>query len=130
MAVQTTTTSVTQSASPATRQMSMSLTASRLRSSAREPRTGLPLPLEHVRKTVVLALLLTCFCPVFAQKQSPAHWTLTPTQHKVAPGAEVLLELRLELESGWHMYSVTTPKPGPSGGPIQTTIRLADSSAV
>jgi thiol:disulfide interchange protein DsbD len=28
------------------------------------------------------------------------------------------------------MYSVTTPKPGPTGGPNQTTIRLADSPAV
>jgi thiol:disulfide interchange protein len=28
------------------------------------------------------------------------------------------------------MYSVTTPKPGPTGGPNQTTIQLADSPAV
>ncbi len=28
------------------------------------------------------------------------------------------------------MYSVTTPKPGPTGGPTQTTIRLADSPAI
>jgi thiol:disulfide interchange protein DsbD len=41
-----------------------------------------------------------------------------------------LLELQLELESGWHMYSVTTPKPGPTGGPTQTTIRLAESPAI
>ena len=28
------------------------------------------------------------------------------------------------------MYSVTTPKPGPTGGPTQTTIRLAESPAI
>ncbi len=28
------------------------------------------------------------------------------------------------------MYSVTTPKPGPTGGPTQTTIQLADSPAM
>lgn len=28
------------------------------------------------------------------------------------------------------MYSVTTPKPGPTGGPTQTTIQLADSPAL
>ena len=42
----------------------------------------------------------------------------------------MLLELQLNLDSGWHMYSVTTPKPGPTGGPTQTTIHLADSPAI
>jgi thiol:disulfide interchange protein len=83
-----------------------------------------------VRKKRLLALFLACFCPVFAQKTSPAHWTLSSAQQRVAPGSEVLLELQLELDSGWHMYSVTTPKPGPTGGPTQTTIRLADSPAI
>ncbi len=41
-----------------------------------------------------------------------------------------MLELRLDLDAGWHMYSVTTPKPGPTGGPTQTTIQLADSPAL
>lgn len=55
---------------------------------------------------------------------------MRPSQQRIAPGSEVLLELQLELENGWHMYSVTTPKPGPTGGPTQTTIRLAESPAV
>lgn len=49
---------------------------------------------------------------------------------RVAPGSDLLLELKLDLDAPWHMYSVTTPKPGPEGGPIQTTIRLADTPAV
>ena len=83
-----------------------------------------------MRSIFKLSLFLACLCPLGAQTKSPAHWTLTPAQQRVAPGSETLLELRLELENGWHMYSVTTPKPGPTGGPIQTTIQLADSPAV
>jgi len=78
----------------------------------------------------VLILLLSSVCAIFAQKASPAHWTLTPSQQRIAPGSEALLELRLDLDSGWHMYSVTTPKPGPTGGPTQTTIALTESKVV
>ncbi|MDR3719734.1 MAG: cytochrome c biogenesis protein CcdA [Bryobacteraceae bacterium] len=106
------------------------MTASRLRSSAPERKTGSLPPLKIVPRFGVFALFLTCFCPVFGQVPSPAHWTLTPAQQRVAPGGEALLELRLDLDAGWHMYSVTTPKPGPTGGPTQTTIQLADSPAV
>lgn len=42
----------------------------------------------------------------------------------------MLLELKLDLDAPWHMYSVTTPKPGPAGGPTQTNIRLAETPAV
>ena len=42
-----------------------------------------------------------------------------------APGAEVLGKLTGTIESGWHLYSITTPP-----GPIPTTIRLADNPAV
>ena len=65
-----------------------------------------------------------------AQAPTPAHWSLTPSRDRVQPGAEALLELKLVLDSPWHMYSVTTPKPGPEGGPTQTTIRLMDNPAV
>jgi thiol:disulfide interchange protein len=94
------------------------------------PKTGSPLPLKFVRLERVFALLLVCLCAISAQTPSPAHWTLTPSQQRIAPGSEVLLGLQLDLENGWHMYSVTTPKPGPTGGPSQTTIRLAESPAV
>lgn len=87
-------------------------------------------PLDLARSIGAFSLILTCFCPVFGQVASPAHWTLTPAQQPVAPGSEVVLELRLDLEAGWHMYSVTTPRPGPTGGPTQTTIQLADSPSL
>jgi thiol:disulfide interchange protein DsbD len=51
---------------------------------------------------------------------------LKPSAERVAPGAEVLLTLELALDEGWHMYSLTTP----AGGPIPTTMRLADNPGV
>ena len=42
----------------------------------------------------------------------------------------MLLELTLNLEEPWHMYSPTTPKPGPTGGPIPTTIEIEENPAV
>ena len=61
---------------------------------------------------------------------SPAHWTLQPSAPKVPPGKPFTAELKLDLESPWHMYSLSTPKPGPNGGPIATTIVLAPSPAI
>ena len=46
------------------------------------------------------------------------------------PGSAVVLELDLTLEEPWHMYSPTTPRPGPTGGPIPTTISLKESPAI
>lgn len=51
-----------------------------------------------------------------------------PTAAQAAPGGEVTAELKLRLDEPWHMYSLTTPKPGPTGGPTATTIKLADES--
>jgi thiol:disulfide interchange protein DsbD len=68
--------------------------------------------------------------PVAAQAPSPASWTLVPSSPKVAPGGEFSAELRLNLVEPWHMYSLTTPKPGPTGGPIATTIKLAETPGV
>lgn len=42
----------------------------------------------------------------------------------------MLLELKLDLQEPWHMYSPTTPKPGPTGGPIPTTIEIEENPAV
>ncbi len=49
---------------------------------------------------------------------------------KAAPGGEVTLQLKLKLDEPWHMYSLTTPKPGPTGGPTATTIKVAEDPAV
>jgi len=58
--------------------------------------------------------------------QDPVQWSLTPEKTTVAPGGTVLARLTASLEPGWHLYSPTTPK----GGPIPTSLGLADSPSV
>lgn len=100
------------------------------RSSARKPGTASPRPPHRPGLLRAFPLFLALIGAAAAQNPSPAHWTLTPSAARVAPGSDLLLELKLDLDAPWHMYSVTTPKPGPEGGPTQTTIRLADTPAV
>lgn len=58
--------------------------------------------------------------------EDPVQWSLAPEATSVAPGGTVLARLTATLEPGWHLYSPTTPK----GGPIPTTLALADSPAI
>jgi thiol:disulfide interchange protein DsbD len=72
---------------------------------------------------IVLAFLAVQ--SVWAQRDlNRVQWTLEapPT---AAPGAEILAKLNGTVESGWHLYSITTPP-----GPIPTTIKLADNPAI
>jgi thiol:disulfide interchange protein DsbD len=75
------------------------------------------------RPLSLLAVLLAAALPLAAQAKSPASWTLTPDVQKAAPGTVVGAKLDLSLEGEWHMYSLTTPPPGPTGGPTATTIQ-------
>jgi len=66
------------------------------------------------------ALLLLAALPAFAQpsdKFNHVEWTATA----VSPD---LVKLDARIDSGWHMYSLTTPP-----GPIPTTIKLVESPA-
>lgn len=74
----------------------------------------------------LLLLLALLALPLAAQRPHPARWTLKPLAPATAPGAQLLLELKVELDEPWHMYSLTTPK----GGPIVSTIQLAESPVV
>ncbi|MGH9613777.1 MAG: protein-disulfide reductase DsbD domain-containing protein, partial [Bryobacteraceae bacterium] len=58
--------------------------------------------------------------------QDPVQWTLTLDQKSAPPGGKVLAKLTGSIESGWHLYSLTTP----SGGPNATTVTLAENPAV
>jgi thiol:disulfide interchange protein DsbD len=73
----------------------------------------------------ILALLALA-APSFAQKLDPIQWTLTPVQAKAAPGQSVVLKLTATMGEGWHLYSVTTP----AGGPIPTSLKLAENPAL
>jgi len=70
---------------------------------------------------------LFCAASAFAQTEKFNHvqWTLKLDQPSAAPGATLLGRLEARVDPEWHMYSLTTPP-----GPIPTTIKLTDSSAV
>ena len=74
---------------------------------------------------VLLALLLTA-ASGGAEKLDPAKWSLELQSAAAAPGSKILARLRAKIESGWHLYSLTTP----AGGPIRTTVHLADNTTV
>src|SRR5438445_5571063 len=71
-----------------------------------------------------LAVLLAARSAL-AEKLDPAKWPLD-LPPAAAPGTTVTARLEAKIEPGWHLYSLTTP----AGGPIPTTIRLADNPAI
>ncbi len=72
-----------------------------------------------------LCLPLAAQKPVAAQKLDPVQWTLELETAKAPPGSKVLARLTARMEPGWHLYSLTTPKP-----PIATTIKPAENPAL
>lgn len=66
--------------------------------------------------------------PLLAAKEDPVQWTLAPAtgSSDVTPGGHAYLALKASIMPGWHLYSPTTP----AGGPIITSIRVADSPAI
>jgi thiol:disulfide interchange protein DsbD len=77
------------------------------------------------------ALFVLGLAPVlFGQKQDPVQWSLSSEVAKAAPGSVVPLKLTAKLEDGWHLYSLTQPKPGPDGGPNPSTAVLAENAAL
>ncbi|MFL6446348.1 MAG: protein-disulfide reductase DsbD family protein [Bryobacteraceae bacterium] len=61
-------------------------------------------------------------------KEDPVSWTLSPENNRkiAAPGSKAYLQLQAKIESGWHLYSPTTPP----GGPIITKIAVTPSPAL
>jgi thiol:disulfide interchange protein len=71
-----------------------------------------------MRYPLIKLALLLFILPVAAIAQDPAKWSLYVTdQGKV-------VELKAAVEDGWHLYSLDQPK----GGPIPTTIKVAEGS--
>jgi thiol:disulfide interchange protein DsbD len=58
--------------------------------------------------------------------QDPVQWTLAFDSKSAQPGSHVLARFTGKIDSGWHLYSLTTPK----GGPNPTTVGVADNPAV
>ena len=72
-----------------------------------------------------LTLLLMTLASLFGAAPDPVQWTLTFDSKSAAPGSKILGHLTAKIEPGWHLYSLTTPRP-----PIATTAVLADSPVV
>ena len=76
-----------------------------------------------MKQAVLLAALAAL--GVHAQKLDPIQWGLSLDAAKAPPGARLPGKLAVTMEPGWHLYSLTTPRP-----PIATTIKAADSPVV
>lgn len=61
-----------------------------------------------------------------AQRLDPVKWSLSVEPASVPPGGAFVARLTATIEAGWHLYSLSTP----AGGPIPTTLRLADHPSV
>ena len=82
-----------------------------------------------LRAAALFAILSGIFTTApLAAKDDPVQWTLSPANNttNIKPGGHVWLDLTATIQPEWHLYSPTTP----AGGPIITTIRLADNPAV
>ena len=67
-----------------------------------------------------MALIAASLPLAFGQKLDPVQWTLAADSKAAPAGSKVLLRLTAEIEPGWHLYSLTTPK----GGANPTTIKM------
>jgi thiol:disulfide interchange protein DsbD len=74
-------------------------------------------------KPAIVSLLLVAGC-AFAQPDERVQWSLALEPGSAPPGAKVLARLTGRIDSGWHLYSMST------AAAIPTTILLADSPVV
>jgi thiol:disulfide interchange protein DsbD len=71
-----------------------------------------------MKKILTLGLSLVLLNLVNAQVRNPVQWTFTA---KKLNATSYEVHLTATIESGWHLYSQTTP----DGGPVATTIEVA-----
>jgi len=69
----------------------------------------------------LLSALVLTTALVLAQKLDPIQWK-AEAPLAAAPGSTVLIKVSATIEPGWHLYSLTTPRPS-----IPTTFKLADN---
>src|SRR5258708_27072239 len=73
----------------------------------------------------ILLVLIAGLAPMLGAVEDPVHWTLTFDSKSVPPGSKFIGHMTAKIDPGWHLYSLTTPRP-----PIATTAALADNPAV
>jgi len=79
-----------------------------------------------MKRWVILPLLLAAALTAAAQRLNPVQWQLSLEPERAAPGSRLLGRLTARIDSGWHLYSLSSP----AGGPVPTTIALAPHPAV
>lgn len=76
-----------------------------------------------MKKVFFFSVLLLCGNLLFAQIKTPVSWTATS---KKIDNKTYEVHLTANIESGWHIYSQTTP----DGGPVPTDISFAKNPLV
>jgi hypothetical protein len=76
-----------------------------------------------MKKSVILGLCLAVLNLVNAQVKNPVQWAFSA---KKINATTYEVHLTATIESGWHLYSQTTPE----GGPVATTIEFAKNPLV
>ena len=69
-------------------------------------------------------LLLVASAGAFAQGPNYVQWSLTLDPATAAPGSKVLARLEGKIDSGWHLYSMST------AAAIPTSVKLAPNPAI
>lgn len=83
-------------------------------------------PGDRLRLGGAAALLLIFSGEGFAATPDPAKWSLELDPARAAPESKVVGRLQAQIEPGWHVYSLTTPK----GGANPTRITVAPNPVV
>jgi len=73
-----------------------------------------------------LVFATLCWSQAPSKKKDPVKWNMEMVQPDAKPGGWAVAKLTATIEEPWHLYSPTTPE----GGPIITSIKLADNDAV
>lgn len=78
------------------------------------------------RHYLIIALLLISSAASVLAQDDPAKWTLSPELkgRSFARGDDVKAVLSAKIDEGWHLYALDQP----AGGPIATTVKVAEGS--
>jgi thiol:disulfide interchange protein DsbD len=74
--------------------------------------------------SLVPLLVLTAALPAAPQRLNPIQWSFALEPDKAPPGGRVLGRVTAGIDPGWHLYSLSSPKP------IIARLRLEDHPAV
>jgi thiol:disulfide interchange protein DsbD len=71
------------------------------------------------------AVLLSSSAPGAGQPPTPVHWTIEREPATVRRGETLRIQLKADIDQGWHLYALEQPADGPKA----TTISIAPQPA-